>query len=943
MATLNAQDLQQKVNMRRTLLIGIGGTGQKVLVQIKARFVRNYGGVPPAVEFLCFDTDPTAEQAQMEGKVVRLVAGTELISISGIQTANIVRNLDKYPAIQNWIAEDKEKIPVAAIQMGARQVRPLGRLALFWHIEMVKSKMEGAVHRLNDLKLGADMGGDRRGMNVFIISSVCGGTGSGALLDIAYLIRRVVQDLGLAPELCLINGVLALPSVFPTVDKIGIQSNAYACLNELDYYMQTEKVEWSQEYGNPRVPPVTFSSLRPFNICYLIDGINENSQGLAGLEEIAPMIAEAIYLQIGSQVGRTNDSLFDNVDTLTGKIMYSDENRYKPTAYSSLGTASLVFPVVKIIDLCANRLGRELLETAVLREVDKPERVDAAVNSFLQANQLKDQTALLEAVTRDEKGVVLKVALDPRQLDRFKDAEMLPNTQQLLTRAESQVENQFSATLETNRKSLGEKLSAALTAEIERLVNDPVGGLKMAIAFLEKLDIALAGMRGSLDTNRDAANDRQKRSKGMETQTLTGLNTAVRSGNPLGRGGRIKEARNTHINTAQNTLVARFEVKKCETAIAILASISGNMQGRRAALQRTVERLISIKAQYTAFVERYGGGKSRVDFVLATDISTEADIQRYYTEHYKSLGQAPAASLLDKKGPLYAWLDLDQDALSDRILSYTRSVFDDLREINIENIILEKREEKDPPRRKLDLIDRSVPFWNFRTAGVLGSDFRGVSQIIVIGVPDRERSIYKDYTEVNQILTSTFDPHQITVMQTKHGIPLFALTQYNDFKTSHDYVLHNEVKPLYVIPQVRPGGEKAKLAFALGMAYGYIFKSSTYYQILPEDIGRQSIRLGQGMEASLRSFRNDPEQIAQITRQVEDQISKEGNLVAIQTLDRWQNEPYIYELKGGLPRQNIDRTTMLRDSTISRGATNYELVQQMRDAIKVYIETVLRG
>lgn len=940
MTNTNLQDLSQRLNIRRTLLIGLGGTGQKVLVQLKARFIRNFGGVPPVVEFLSFDTDPTAEQAQVDGQVVRLVPGTELVSITGVQTANIVQHLDRYPAIQSWIAEDKEKIPTAAIQMGARMVRPLGRLALFWHIETVKTKMEAAVRRLNDLKLGGEGGGEKRGTNVFIISSVCGGTGSGAVLDVAYLARKVIQDLGLSPEMCFISGILALPSVFPTVDRIGIQSNAYACLNELDYFMQTESIQWDQDYGNPRVPPISFTNLRPFNICYLIDGINENAQGLSGLENLAPMIAEAVYLQIGSQVGKTNDSLFDNVDTLTGKVMNHDEGRFKPTAYSSLGTASLIYPLNKIVDLCANRLGLDLVDNSVLHDVSDPARVEGAVNSFLQANQLQDQS-LLSAVARDDKNTLLRVVIDPRTLDRFKDAEILTATQQLLARAEAQVENQYSQVLDGNKKVLSDRLIASLANEVNRLVDDPVGGLKMTIAFLEKLDTTLAATRGALETARETTDRRA----GMKAdQTLGLLSQAVRSGNPLGKGGRIKEARNRHVETQQNILAARFESRKCEVSIAILANLSANIQTRRAALQRTVERLVAIKSQFGAYVERYGAGRPRTDFVLATDITTDADIERTYQDHFTSLGAAPAINLMNSKGPLHTWLEMDQVALSDRILAYTRSVFADLQEVNIENIILEKRGNVDPRRRKEDLIDRSVPFWNYRTAGILGADFRGVSQIIAIGVPDRERSIYKDMVEQNQILTSTFDSHQITVMQTKHGIPLFSLTQYTDFKQSHDYVLQNEIKPLYVIPQVRPGGEKAKLIFALGMAYGYVFKSGPNYYILPEDIGRQPIRLNQGMEASLRGFRNDPNLLNQVTSQVENQMSNEGNLVAIQTLERWYPEPYVFELKGGAIRTNIDRTAMVRDNTIGRAnSTNYELVQQMRDAVKSYIENVLRG
>ena len=73
--------------MRPTLLIGIGGTGQKVLIQLKARFLRNYGEVPRAVSFLCFDTDPAAEKTKFEDREVSLVTDTELINLGGIENS----------------------------------------------------------------------------------------------------------------------------------------------------------------------------------------------------------------------------------------------------------------------------------------------------------------------------------------------------------------------------------------------------------------------------------------------------------------------------------------------------------------------------------------------------------------------------------------------------------------------------------------------------------------------------------------------------------------------------------------------------------------------------------------------------------------------------------------------------------------------------------------
>ncbi len=933
MTSLTTQEMQQRVGMRPSLLIGLGGTGQKVLVQLKARFIRNYGQVPSAVEFLCFDTDQAVEQTQVEGQIIRLTGETELVNIGGVQTANIVTSLDRYPAIASWITEDKERIPKAAITMGARQVRPLGRLSLYWYVEKIYNKIFSSVQRLTDIKQGFE----KRGINVFVVSSVCGGTGSGILLDIAYLARNAIEKAGINPDFCYLNGFLALPSVFPNVDKTGIESNAYACLRELDYFMEAE---WEVDYGNPRVPQFSVSNRRPFNIVYLVDARNEQGQGLAGMEEIAPMLAEAIYLQLSSQVGDANNSSFDNILILSDTVHNHDENREAPTAYSSLGTASLVFPVTKIIELCANRLGRDLISQQILKKNVVAARVDASVNGFVQSNQV-DIEALLQQVARNAKNNVMRIVLDPRQLDKIKEAEVFSTTQAYLTKAENTVDNEFNQVLDMNRKALTETLAAALESDTDRLLDDPDGGLNFVLSYLEKLDAKLVVTRMDLDRGRAENDQRRDRSQASLQQTQAAFAQSFRSG-AIGRSGRIKETRNRHVEMFQSYLVARFESRKREASIALLASLSANIQTARAAVQRTIDRLQFSEGQFDQYVEKHGQGNPRTDFILAQDITTDEDIEQYYQQYFGNLGATPAAGLLDSQGPLHKWLGLDQEALADRILEYANSVFEPLKtDVTIESIILQKKEQLDPRKRLIDLINRSVPFWMYKTAGVLGQDWAGEKKIVVIGVPDQTKSIYKDAIEKEQQLTSTFDPFELTLLQTKHGVPLFALTQYRDFKSSHDFVLSKRIKPLYIFPAVRPGGEKARQVFALGIAYGFIFKSGVYYHIIPADARDLPIQLDQGMADSLSTFRNNETWINHVSKQVEDQISREGVDASTQTLEQFIKEAYVYELRGGAAKTNIDRSVMSKDTSVGKpGSVNFDLVREMQDSLDAYLKKV---
>jgi hypothetical protein len=98
------------------------------------------------------------------------------------------------------------------------------------------------------------------------------------------------------------------------------------------------------------------------------------------------------------------------------------------------------------------------------------------------------------------------------------------------------------------------------------------------------------------------------------------------------------------------------------------------------------------------------------------------------------------------------------------------------------------------------------------------------------------------------------------------------------------------------------------------------------------------------MADSLSTFRNSETFIAHVSRQVEEQISREGADTAKQMLENFVREAYVYELKGGAAKTNIDRSIMSQDSLVGKpGSVNFDLVKDMQDSLDDYIKKVLRG
>ena len=63
------------IKLKKTLYVGLGGTGVATLLKIKKCFIDCYGVIPPMIGFLAIDTDGAANSKSVtsnRGKEIRL-------------------------------------------------------------------------------------------------------------------------------------------------------------------------------------------------------------------------------------------------------------------------------------------------------------------------------------------------------------------------------------------------------------------------------------------------------------------------------------------------------------------------------------------------------------------------------------------------------------------------------------------------------------------------------------------------------------------------------------------------------------------------------------------------------------------------------------------------------------------------------------------------------
>lgn len=885
---IDAVETLASVEFRPTLVIGLGGTGHEVVVRLKARFLETFGpDIFRIVKLLVFDTaQETVHVTNELGADVTLTKDTELINIGHVPVSSLLSNLEVNPTIEAWLPADE--LSVSAIHAGAKMIRPLGRLAFFYHYKQdakIRDLLLSVIRALGSIKLRGTVGNSvviakSRGINVFIINSVCGGTGSGAFLDMAYLVRELIRFSGIPQEYCFVNGLLVLPQAFANVAKDDIMANAYAALRELEYF--SGEGRFFARY--PDDTEVTVRT-RPFNICYLVDAVNEQGKLLSGLEELAPMIAESVFIQISSQVGRATMSVFDNVKSISSSAP-DWEGREVPTCFSSLGISALVFPAWLIINTCAYRFGHQFIGEGLLRAADE-KAADEIAKRFIEGQKLPPKP-LSVALSADARGTTIIVRLSATPLADVGDKELLRRLEQMLANFEAQKLNRdFRQAVERNSERLKRSVSQAIVRETQRLVDDPQYGPHQARAFLERLSVRFTALINAFARERGQITERQQRLRRGQPALRKALSDAIISF-PIGRGRRIAKARDDYIRSKEAQFSTDFDVQTVNAAMRLFTDLKTIVDQQTKEVSALIDKLGQVQDRFQRGADALK--RARRLLLLSTDITSSDDVNAYYQERKREV-ESELTRFTSELGSLYAWSERRVGEIARDIFDFVRQQFISVVDEKIEQIIERKGKHTSPAQYLQDLRDYAVPFWNY-SAARLGATVE-LESIVAIGVEDMSVSIFSEQIRRGETLTTTLDPHQITVLHTKHGLPLFALTQIDAWAKKYETHISRDLSPLHLFPNLPwlQDIEQGKQYFALGQAFDYITKKGVWYYCQRKDERLDDVQLGQGLDTAIERFLSDTALLKEVEEMIRERIRQIGNDQAAVIIYDYERRP----------------------------------------------------
>ena len=342
------------------IFIGLGGSGVNTIAPLKYKIYERMKGTEmktrlqvmnDTYRFLFVDTDSRdiAEANKnyrnlYEGGKIDFINKDELLNLGDINPYISYHEAENYPElkINRRIMEAcppmvAESMDNRDLSFGAGALRLKSRIAFGRKKKDFVSMLKKAIDELNPIENNTD----KNVIHYWIVTSSNGGTGSGSVLDVLYLVNmlhRTYIDKG-NPKVGL---MLYMPRAFMNVnrDNERYPRNAYAVFKELEAFQK-----WNKDVSKNRLfhrMAVTDEyelfdedmGFRPFEFCIPIDFHTENNNNMGDINKMYSNTAELMFYIHSGQGASGFKSFLDNNED--GDQINSPEFFLIPMGYMAL-------------------------------------------------------------------------------------------------------------------------------------------------------------------------------------------------------------------------------------------------------------------------------------------------------------------------------------------------------------------------------------------------------------------------------------------------------------------------------------------------------------------------------------------------------------------------------------------------------------------------------
>jgi uncharacterized protein YidB (DUF937 family) len=532
-----------KPKIRKSLFIGLGGTGASTLLALKKRFFEVYGhidkqdGVPRFAQFLAFDTDAPGTRKLNFQNVQNTSLGIERdirfepSEVIGVQAPNVkefIQDEQNQELYNYWMPLGNEKLlkGLNNLDEGAGQVRLFGRLAYHWNARKIATTLQGAINNIllagnPDEDFEPLEAGGFKPLDVYIVSSLAGGTGSGMFLDVAMKVRQILKEEMTNTGGVQIQGYFVLPDIFSLElskgEALRVTPNAAGALLDLDFFQGFMPAAYTKDLDgadarlwNPHnrdglqdpllqdkdADAITVQYLggeqtrivdAPFDQIFLVNNQNANGGTYKKIDDLCASISKGIF----ASTNEMSTGLRSKDDNTKAGFTFDNKNGW----VGSIGVSEMIFSKPEV----QKHLSLRALEHGLLELLKDSGDLTSFAQGLMQDLKLIEQGETAEIVNGLMSGVSTPSCFLPEDL--FIECS---NERQRITNELPDLVKQIVA-----RKSAKEtEVLGSLTVGFNKL---PANGLAASIAsFYEEFDAQLAKCQQELAQDAASAEDALK-------------------------------------------------------------------------------------------------------------------------------------------------------------------------------------------------------------------------------------------------------------------------------------------------------------------------------------------------------------------------------------------------------------------------------------------------
>lgn len=365
-----------KAEKTNHILVGLGGTGGKILRAFKMRMFEEFPefeerqSKPVSLLYV----DSTKEMMGI-GRADFNVLGkdasfteNEFLYIKSIDVPAILDNIGNYPQLKGIVDNvSAVKTAIGSLGEAAGQKRRAGRLLFAANASKYVNALKNAYGRCNEIS-----GNNSKVVHIF--AGLCGGTGSGSIIDAIVQTRKLWDD-------AVINVYAMMPEKdLPKsdIDKGRYYENGYAALNELNA-LQCGAFRPHDVTGNGAELNLFSTKIKGVaNGISIYSNANENGRTAHSFDELPKIVSDYVYSRvflINPEAPACGDIIraynFENMDDFAleldetvppSKLTNQEIPPIRTKKISSFGIKRVVYPEMRVLKHITYTVGKSVLD-----------------------------------------------------------------------------------------------------------------------------------------------------------------------------------------------------------------------------------------------------------------------------------------------------------------------------------------------------------------------------------------------------------------------------------------------------------------------------------------------------------------------------------------------------------------------------------------------------